>query len=147
VNPEESLVGSICSDSHGGTERIFRYSPLSAGLDIVRKTLGHAVPSTSPLADKTAKDFKLAIAALSHTPAHDRSSGHERQRGEKHRFAGQKIIAIGADHRGEGCPKTEVHIVIVAPQAAIHGSINNSSITKPAANMIEYGMDQIAPPT
>jgi ERF superfamily len=40
VNPEKSLTGSIYSDGPGGTERMFRYAPLSAGLDIVRKTLG-----------------------------------------------------------------------------------------------------------
>ena len=34
VNPEKSLVGSIYSDAPDGTERIFRYAPLSAGLDI-----------------------------------------------------------------------------------------------------------------
>ena len=40
VNPEKSLVGSIMSNGPAGAERIFRYAPLSAGLDIVRKTLG-----------------------------------------------------------------------------------------------------------
>jgi len=40
VNPEKSLVGSIRSDDRNGGERLFRYAPLSTGLDIVRKTLG-----------------------------------------------------------------------------------------------------------
>jgi hypothetical protein len=40
VNPEKSLVGTIQSDDPGGGERLFRYAPLSSGLDIVRKTLG-----------------------------------------------------------------------------------------------------------
>src|SRR6516225_9935235 len=39
VNPEKSLVGTIWSDQAGGLERVFRYAPLSSGLDIVRKTL------------------------------------------------------------------------------------------------------------
>src|SRR5690348_13954930 len=39
VNPETSLVGSIRSDQASGPERLFRYAPLSSGLDIVRKTL------------------------------------------------------------------------------------------------------------
>src|SRR6516225_3357493 len=39
VNPEKSLVGTIRSDGTGGTQRSFRYAPLSSGLDIVRKTL------------------------------------------------------------------------------------------------------------
>ena len=38
VNPEKSLVGTIRSDP-SGSERSFRYAPLSTGLDIVRKTL------------------------------------------------------------------------------------------------------------
>jgi hypothetical protein len=51
VNPEKSLVGTIRSDGSGGTERSFRYAPLSSGLDIVRKTLSQheiaAVQTTS----------------------------------------------------------------------------------------------------
>ena len=39
VNPEKSLVGTIRSDQKSGSERSFRYAPLSSGLDIVRKTL------------------------------------------------------------------------------------------------------------
>ena len=39
VNPEKSLVGTIRSDQTSGSERSFRYAPLSSGLDIVRKTL------------------------------------------------------------------------------------------------------------
>jgi ERF superfamily protein len=56
VNPEKSLVGSIYSDAPDGTERIFRYAPLSAGLDIVRKALGQheiAVVQTTAI-DQTA---------------------------------------------------------------------------------------------
>jgi hypothetical protein len=46
VNPEKSSFGSIkVGTGRGvgadeGTERLFRYAPLSSGLDIVRKTLG-----------------------------------------------------------------------------------------------------------
>jgi ERF superfamily len=39
VNPEKSLAGTIRPDQPGGSERSFRYAPLSSGLDIVRKTL------------------------------------------------------------------------------------------------------------
>jgi hypothetical protein len=39
VNPEKSLVGTIRPDGPRGSERSFRYAPLSSGLDIVRKTL------------------------------------------------------------------------------------------------------------
>src|SRR6516162_9651437 len=39
VNPEKSLTGTIRSHQGSGVERLFRYAPLSSGLDIVRKTL------------------------------------------------------------------------------------------------------------
>src|SRR5262245_11096604 len=39
VNPEKSLIGTIRSEQASGSERSFRYAPLSSGLDIVRKTL------------------------------------------------------------------------------------------------------------
>jgi hypothetical protein len=39
VNPEKSLVAIIRSDEVRGSERLFRYAPLSSGLDMVRKTL------------------------------------------------------------------------------------------------------------
>jgi hypothetical protein len=40
VNPEKSMVATIRADGKGGGEQIFRYAPLSSGLEIVRKTLG-----------------------------------------------------------------------------------------------------------
>jgi ERF superfamily len=40
VNPEKSLTATIRTAGPGEGERIFRYAPLSSGLDIVRKTLG-----------------------------------------------------------------------------------------------------------
>ncbi len=40
VNPEKSLVATIGADRPGEATRIFRYAPLSSGLDIVRKALG-----------------------------------------------------------------------------------------------------------
>jgi hypothetical protein len=50
VNPEKSMAATI-RDGEGGSEQIFRYAPLSSGLDIVRKTLGKyeiaAVQATS----------------------------------------------------------------------------------------------------
>jgi hypothetical protein len=38
INPEKSLVATLRSGP-GGSERSFRYAPLSSGLKIVRKTL------------------------------------------------------------------------------------------------------------
>jgi hypothetical protein len=40
VNPEKSLVATIRGEGRAGTEKTFRYAPLSSGLDIVRKILG-----------------------------------------------------------------------------------------------------------
>jgi hypothetical protein len=40
VNPEKSMVATIRADGTSRGEQIFRYAPLSSGLDIVRKTLG-----------------------------------------------------------------------------------------------------------
>jgi hypothetical protein len=40
VNPEKSMVATMPADGTGRGEQIFRYAPLSSGLDIVRKTLG-----------------------------------------------------------------------------------------------------------
>jgi hypothetical protein len=40
VNPEKSQVAIIRSEGGRGAEQIFRYAPLSSGLDIVRKILG-----------------------------------------------------------------------------------------------------------
>jgi hypothetical protein len=40
INPEKSMVATIRADGTGRGEQIFRYAPLSSGLDIVRKALG-----------------------------------------------------------------------------------------------------------
>jgi hypothetical protein len=45
ANPEKSLVGTVASPDGDGSIRHFRYAPLSSGLEIVRKTLGHRARS------------------------------------------------------------------------------------------------------
>ena len=40
VNPEKSMIAIIPADDNGGAEQIFRYAPLSSGLEILRKTFG-----------------------------------------------------------------------------------------------------------
>src|SRR6476620_2233488 len=40
VNPEKSMTATIPADDEGGAEQVFRYAPLSSGLEILRKTLG-----------------------------------------------------------------------------------------------------------
>ena len=67
VNPEKSLVGSIHPDGPAGVERIFRYAPLSAGLDIVRKALGqHEIA----VVQTTAIDQAAGIVNLTTVLAH-----------------------------------------------------------------------------
>jgi len=70
VNPEKSLLGTIRSDQTGGSERSFRYAPLSSGLDIVRKTLSQHEIAT---VQTTAIDQTAGIVQLSTVLAH--SSG------------------------------------------------------------------------
>ncbi len=40
VNPEKSMLASLRPEGKGAVEQIFRYAPLSDGLNIIRKTLG-----------------------------------------------------------------------------------------------------------
>jgi hypothetical protein len=61
INPEKSMVATIRSESRGAADQIFRYAPLSDGLNIIRKTLGQheiaTVQSTS--VDQTAGLIRL----------------------------------------------------------------------------------------
>jgi ERF superfamily len=67
VNPEKSLVGTIWSDQAGGSQRSFRYAPLSSGLDIVRKTLSQHEIAT---VQTTSIDEAVGIVRLSTVLAH-----------------------------------------------------------------------------
>jgi hypothetical protein len=67
VNPEKSLVGTIGSDQVGGSQRSFRYAPLSSGLDIVRKTLSQHEIAT---VQTTSIDETAGIVRLSTVLAH-----------------------------------------------------------------------------
>jgi hypothetical protein len=62
VNPEKSLVGTLRPDQAGGSERSFRYAPLSSGLDIVRKTLSqHEIATVQTTSiDETADIVRLS---------------------------------------------------------------------------------------
>jgi ERF superfamily protein len=61
VNPEKSLTGTIRAD-RSGSERSFRYAPLSSGLDIVRKTLSqHEIATVQTTSiDETARIVRLS---------------------------------------------------------------------------------------
>ncbi len=61
INPEKSMVATIRPEGRGAAEQIFRYAPLSDGLNIIGKTLGQheiaTVQSTS--VDQTAGLIRL----------------------------------------------------------------------------------------
>jgi ERF superfamily len=67
VNPEKSLVGTIRSNQVSGSERSFRYAPLSSGLNIVRKTLSQHEIAT---VQTTSIDETAGIVRLSTVLAH-----------------------------------------------------------------------------
>src|SRR5438874_265195 len=67
VNPEKSLTGTIRSDAPGTAERLFRYAPLSTGLDIVRNTLSQHEIAT---VQTTSIDESTGIVRLSTVLAH-----------------------------------------------------------------------------
>jgi hypothetical protein len=67
VNPEKSLVASLRSREPGGAERLFRYAPLSSGLEIVRKTLSRHEIAT---VQTTSIDEPAGIVRLSTVLAH-----------------------------------------------------------------------------
>ena len=70
VNPEKSMVATIPADGEGAAQQIFRYAPLSSGLNIVRKTLGQHEIAT---VQATAIDHAAGIVNVTTTLAH--SSG------------------------------------------------------------------------
>jgi hypothetical protein len=61
INPEKSLVATIRPEGRGAAEQIFRYAPLSDGLNIIRKTLGQHEIATlqSTLIDQAAGLIRL----------------------------------------------------------------------------------------
>ena len=70
INPEKSMVATMLADGKGSAEQIFRYAPLSSGLDIVRKTLGrHEIAAMQA----TAIDHAVGIVNVTTILAH--SSG------------------------------------------------------------------------
>jgi ERF superfamily len=70
TNPEKSLIGTIEPQDGEGSARLFRYAPLSSGLEIVRKTLGQHEIAT---VQTTAIDQAAGVVNLTTVLAH--SSG------------------------------------------------------------------------
>ena len=70
INPEKSMTATIRSDEKGGADQIFRYAPLSSGLEILRKTLSqHEIA----ILQATAIDQAAGVVKLTTTLCH--SSG------------------------------------------------------------------------
>src|SRR6476661_6603761 len=67
VNPEKSLTATIESPFPREGQRTFRYAPLSVGLDIVRKCLGHHEIAT---VQSTAIDRDTGLIKLTTTLVH-----------------------------------------------------------------------------
>ena len=68
VNPEKSMVATVRADGKGGGEHIFRYAPLSSGLDIVRKTLGkHEIAAVQATAMDHAAGIVTVTTRLCHS--------------------------------------------------------------------------------
>jgi hypothetical protein len=67
INPEKTLVATIRPDAANGSERSFRYAPLSTGLDIVRKTLSQHEIAT---VQTTSIDETAGVVRLSTVLAH-----------------------------------------------------------------------------
>ena len=70
ANPEKSMTATIRSPDPGEAHRSFRYAPLSAGLDLVRKSLGRHEIAT---VQTTAIDREAGLVRLTTVLAH--SSG------------------------------------------------------------------------
>src|SRR5947208_10130184 len=67
INPEKSLTATIATGRPGEKERIFRYAPLSSGLDIVRKTLGqHEIATVQTTAIDQAAGMVNLTTVLAH---------------------------------------------------------------------------------
>src|SRR4051794_13211722 len=67
VNPEKSVTAIMRPGRTGEGDRSFRYAPLSSGLDIIRKTLGHYEIAT---VQTTTMDHPAGMVNLTTTLAH-----------------------------------------------------------------------------
>ena len=68
ANPEKSLLGTIkAGPGRDSPERVFRYAPLSSGLEIVRKTLGqHEIATIQTTAIDQSADIVNLTTVLAH---------------------------------------------------------------------------------
>jgi hypothetical protein len=101
VNPEKSLTATIRTGRPGEGERSFRYSPLSSGLGIVRKTLGQHEIATL---QTTAIDQTVGMVSLTTTLI---DAGQAKG-------IDKSILAVGAPRRY----RNREHLNYVAQQAS-----------------------------
>jgi hypothetical protein len=73
INPEKSMIAAIRVHERSDAEQIFRYAPLSSGLEILRKTLGQYEIA---ILQATAIDQATGVVNLTTTLCH--SSRHGR---------------------------------------------------------------------
>jgi hypothetical protein len=66
VNPEKTLVGTIRSEQGTGSERSFRYAPLSSGLDIVHLRFAQR----AALGRKVSDEFTVPLCRGHHREVH-----------------------------------------------------------------------------
>ena len=68
INPEKSMVATIRPEGRGAAEQIFRYAPLSEGLNIIRKTLGlHEIATVQSTSVDQATGLIRLITVLAHS--------------------------------------------------------------------------------
>jgi hypothetical protein len=91
TNPEKSLTGTLPGNRADEPGRTFRYAPLSAGLDIVRKVLGQHEGQSRPAAPKCSSAFQPSSAArLAQGAATNRLQSSTNNR---HRWVGRRARA------------------------------------------------------
>jgi ERF superfamily len=68
INPEKSMLATIEASCRAEAKQIFRYAPLSSGLDIVRKTLGqHEIATVQTTAIDPTGAFVNLTTLLAHS--------------------------------------------------------------------------------
>jgi hypothetical protein len=68
INPEKSMLATVEASGRAEAKQIFRYAPLSSGLDIVRKTLGqHEIATVQTTAIDPTGGFVNLTTLLAHS--------------------------------------------------------------------------------
>ena len=86
TNPEKSLTGTLPGMTPAG-DRVFRYAPLSSGLDLVRKSLGrHEIATVQTTSiDAEAGLVRLTTSSPTHPESGSRPIGRSARSRIRHR--------------------------------------------------------------